>query len=297
VARPCPACGRPNADTAAKCLYCVAPLPTPEAAPAAPEAAPADRFLLILLPSGTRDDETIASFSRIASLSVYDARLSLSSGRPRLFRRLEGEEEARRFSEELFRARIPHYTVAESSVMALPVARAQNIDLQERHLEVTVDGSRMTTRYDDLFLLIRGEITRERHDEKKVGSPKGASRRLTPGMRLHLYPREAACAVEVDPDLFDFQLLGLEKTGSSILNLEKLIGRLTERASHLVLDRGFDLEPVLLSRGGVRGDIADALAASEGSRSGVPYDNEASFRFYSRWRYRVAWHLERRESA
>jgi hypothetical protein len=199
-------------------------------------------------------------------------------------------------SEDLSGAQISHYIVGESSVTALPITPAQNIDFKERHFEVTVDGSCVKTIYGDLFLLIRGEITRERHDEKKVGSRKGASRRLTPGMRLHLYPREAASAIEIDPELFDFQCLGSERTASSILNLEKLIGRLTERASHLVLDRGFDLEPLVLSRAGGRGDIADALAVTDRGPSGVPYDNEASFHFYSRWRYRVARHLERRES-
>jgi hypothetical protein len=238
----------------------------------------------------------MAAFSRIASVSAYDARLSLSTARPRLFRRVDQEAEARRLSEELTAAGIAHYFVSEASVMSLPIRRVSAIDFRERQVELTVEGTTSPIEYGNLFLLVRGEITRERHDEKKVGSTKAASRRLTPGMRLHLYARDAAEALEVDPDLFDFRSLEEERTASAILNLERLIARLAERAPAAVLDRGFDQEPLVLSRTGGGGDVADSLAVSERGASGVPYDDEANFRFYSRWRYRVERHLGRRDA-
>ncbi|MGH9390386.1 MAG: hypothetical protein ACRD1Z_12285 [Vicinamibacteria bacterium] len=270
--------------------------------PAPVEIAPAsgDRHLLILLPTEARDEASIAELSRIASVSAYDARLSLSSPRPRLFRRLDTEGEARRFSEELSSARIPHYVVPEASATALPVARASVIDLRERHFEMVLDGaspSLAPAPYGELLLLVRGEITRERHDERRLGSAKGASRRLTSGLRLHLYLRDASVAVEIDPDLFDFRFLKDEKTVSALLNFEKLIARILEKAPGLGVDRGFDLEPLVLSRAGGSGDVTDALALSDHGPSGVPYDDEANFRFYARWRYRVARHLSRRDPA
>ena len=295
MARACPACGRPNADAAVKCLYCVAPLPPAEARATVAVEASSEKHLLILLPSGARDETAIAALSRIAAVSAYDARLSLSAVRPRLFRRVDHEAEAWRLSEELSRAGIAHYVVSEASVMSLPIARAAAFDFGERQIEVTADGTTAATPYGNLFLLVRGEITRERHDERKVGSAKGASRRLTPGLRLHLYARDATAAVEVDPDLFDFRFLEEDRTASSILNLEKLIARLVQRAPSVILDRGFDQEPLVLSRAGVE-DVTDALAVTDRGPSGVPYDDEASFRFYSRWRYRVARHLHLRES-
>jgi hypothetical protein len=295
MARPCPACGRPNADTAVKCLYCVAPLPPAEArAPAAVEA-PSERHLLILLPSGARDETAISALSRIAGVSTYDARLSLSAARPRLFRRVDQESEARRLSQELTIVGIAHYVVSEASVLSLPITRASAFDFGESRVDITSEGSVAPAAYGNLFLLVRGEITRERHDERKVGSAKGASRRLTPGMRLHLYTRDATAALEVDPDLFDFRFLEEDRTASSILNLEKLIARLLQSAPSVLLDRGFDQEPLVLSRAGAE-DVTDALAVTDRGPSGVPYDDEASFRFYSRWRFRVARHLDRRES-
>jgi hypothetical protein len=292
-----------NGDAAVKCLYCVAPLPPVEALPPAeaetPVPAEIDRHLLVLLPPDARDEARVEALSRIASVSAYDARLSLSSARPRLFRRFDSEAEARRFSGELASAGIAHYVVPEASVTALPVARASAFVLRERHLDIILDGSSSSfapAPYGELLLLVRGEITRERHDETKLGSTKGASRRLTSGLRLHLYLRDAPVAVEVDPDVFDFRILEDERTASAHLNFEKLIARLLEKAPGVPVDRGFDLEPLVLSRAGGAGDVTDALAASDRGPTGVPYDDEGNFRFYARWRYRVARHLSRRDS-
>lgn len=302
MARACPACGRPNGDAATQCLYCVAPLPAVEALPPAPveskEPTRNDRHLLILLPSERMDEGMIRDLSRIASVSPYDARLSLASTRPRLFRRLDSETEARRFSEALGAVRIAHYVVAEASVTALPIARASALDLRDRHFEMALDGASpgAPTPYENVLLIVRGEITRERHHEGRLGSAKGASRRLTSGLRLHLYLSDSSFAVEVDPELFDFRLLGEERTSSALLNFERLIARLLTRAPGLAIDRGFDQEPLILSRAG-GGDVTDALAMADRGPEGVLYDNEESFRFYARWRYRVARHLTHRGGA
>jgi hypothetical protein len=300
----CPACGRPNRDNATKCLYCVAPLSQREDAPAggesaAPTPADRDRHLMIVLPGDGPHEEGIQAFSRIAGVSPYDARLSLSTPRPRLFRWLESEAEARRMSQELASARIPHYVVSESSVISLPVARAKSLDFQERHLEVRIDPApssapgNLTVPFSDVLLLVRGEITRERHDEKRVGTTRSASRRLTPGLRLHLYQREASVAIEIDPEGFDFQALGTERSAAALLNLERLVSRLVDRTAGAALDRGFDHEPAVVARS-VALDLGDALSDAKRGAGGMLYDNEAQFRFYARWRYRIARHTAAR---
>jgi hypothetical protein len=254
-----------------------------------------DRHLLILLPTEVKDEGTLAELSRVASISAYDARLALSSPRPRLFRRLDSELEARRLSEALAAVRIPHYIVSEASVSSLPIARASALHLRERHFEMVLDGGTeagASASYGDVLLIVRGEITRERHDERKLGSAKGVSRRLSSGLRLHLYLRQSSFALEVDPESFDFRFLEEEKTSSALLNSERLIARFLSRAPGLAVDRGFDHEPPVLARAG-GGDVTDALAATDRGPSGVLYDNEASFRFYARLRYRVARHLSK----
>jgi hypothetical protein len=301
----CPVCGRPNSESAAKCLYCVSPLePLGELAEkAAPAAPPAEhgRYLLILLPGNGPQEEGIREFSRIAEVSPYEARLSLSSPRPRLFRWLDSEAEARRMSSELSSVRIPHYVVSESTVLSLPVACAKGLEFQDRHLEIRIEGqpgpspapSNLTVPVSDVLLLIRGEITRERHDERRLGTTRSVSRRLTPGLRLHLYPREAAIGIEIDPESFDFQALGSDRSASALLNLDRLLARLVDRTPGAELDRGFDQEPAIVARSG-RPDLGDALAESKRGSEGVLYDNEGQFRFYARWRYRVARHAAAR---
>jgi hypothetical protein len=166
--------------------------------------------------------------------------------------------------------------------------------LADHHCEILLEpasGKVGSTSYEDLLLLVRGEITRERFDESKVGSRNAASRRLSPGLRLHLYVREATLAAEIDPDAFDFQVLGAEKTSSALLNLERLISGIRAKAPSILLDRGFDFEPLVLSRSG-GSDPTEALASANGpGRSGVTYDDEANFRFYARWRYRLERYL------
>ena len=306
----CPACQRPNGDQAPKCLYCSEPLPTepaPEAValssngpapislarPQEEELAGEQRYLMILVPSGERSSEQASAFVEATGVSLYDANLLLAAMRPRLFRRLEGETQARELSYFLSSAGIAHYVVAEKEVRDMPVSRAKRGEVHARHLELSVDGADMALPYSELLLLVRGEITRERYHQKRWGTRKKVSRPLSPGLRLHLYTRHASVAVEVDADTFDWALLGTKQTPSAFLNLERFLGLLGEQATHVELDTGFGLEPVVLSRAELDTDLDDKLAESDRGGDGVLHDNETSFRFYARWRYRLARHLLR----
>lgn len=305
MVRACPACQRPNAEAASKCLYCSEPLPVIDAAEesqastTSSEALRAsersERHLVILLP-GT-DPSCAAAFARAADVDLYDARLHLQSPRPRLLRRVEGEEAARSLSERLSFARVGHYVVSEASVLSLPVSRARGGVVHERHLELTVDGIPRSLRFEDLLLLVRGEIVRERHVEKRLGTARGVSDRITPGLRLHLYERRASVAVEIDPDGFDWSepsLASPSAAPSSLLHFEGLLRTLRERAPAAELDRGFDHEPLVLARSEAIEDVTEMLSERETRRVGSIHDNEGQFRFYARWRYRVARHLDER---
>ena len=297
MARPCPTCARANGDKARICLYCSAPLPATSEQETSPEpdvaAVGEKRDLVILIPSGVPSESMLESFSRIAGLPLYDARLSLLATRPRLFRRVE-KAVGRDLSKKLTAARIPHYVVSEQSVRELPVSRIRRATLHDRHLEADVNGTWLSIPYDDLLLLVRGEIVRDRYDEKKFGSSRSVSRVLSSGMRLHLYRREASAALEIDLETFDWSALGPERSDSALLNLERLLDELAEKAPSAKLDRGFDREPVVLTRAESSADVASVLNSTEKAltgASGVLRDNEAQFRFYSRWRYRLERHL------
>ena len=297
MAKPCPSCTRPNSDSATKCLYCSEPLaPTPLLRADADEsstlalAPAADWHLIILIPSGSPDDGMVESLADIAGVSLYDARLSLTSTRSRVFRRVEGDMFARGLSEQLKASRIPHYVVSEKSIRALPVSRAQRGELKERYFEVSVEGRALSIPYEDIVLCVRGEITRENHNERKLATAKGANRSLSPGLLLHLYSKEASAAVEVDPESFTWPSSGHEPTRSALLNLEHFLDAIEDKTPGVLVDRGFDLELPVLSRAGDSSDLAHILSGS-GSPGGVLFDNEEQFRFYARWRYRLERHL------
>ncbi len=299
MARPCPACSRPNADAADKCLYRserLPPVSEEDIRAEVPGLEGGDRHLLIIIPSGEAPEDRVERFSEITGVAKYDARLILQATRPRLFRRVETETEARELSRRLTQARIAHYVVADRAVRSMPVSRARGGAFNERHLQLRLDGKEVAIPYTELLLVVRGEIAREHHDEKRLGSGRGVSRPLSPGTRLYLFAREASVAVEIDPDRFDWTLLGSELSRSSLLNVERFSSRLGALAPGARFDRGFNQEPIALSRSEAVEDLTQMLSGSEKGRRGVLYDNEAQFRFYARWRYRLERHLERSDS-
>ena len=140
----------------------------------------------------------------------------------------------------------------------------------------------------ELCLLVQGEIARERHQERHMATARGGSKPLTPGHRLHLYAVDASVAVELDPEQFDWSVLGANKSISTPINFKRFVDEILGRTEGLELDRGFDLEPVVLSRSETDMDVDSILGAGEKSREGGIYDNEDQFRSYARWRYLVA---------
>lgn len=302
MAKSCPACARPNGDTAAKCLYCGAPLaalvPAESGVSRAGILAPSpiadtDWYLIILIPAGPPDEGMVEGLAAAAGVSRYDARLSLASTRPRVFRRVDGELLARSLSEQLTASSVAHYVVSQQTIEALPVSRAQRADLREGHLEASLDGRSLSIPYRELLLLVRGEITRQHHIEKAMATAKGANRSLSPGLLLHLYSNDASVAIEIDPESFTWPELGPESTRSALLNLEHFVDALETKAPGVLVDRSFDLELPVLSRAGGESDLSQVFSTS-GAPAGVLYHNEDQFRFYARWRYRLERHLSHR---
>lgn len=300
MARPCPACERPNGDLATKCLYCSVPLePVAEGLEETPEdvdlgraSAEADRFLVILVPGGLADERMVESLADAAGMSRYDARLSLASTRPRIFRQLE-ELFARGLSEQLQASRIAHYVVSEKSVRSLPVSRAQSVSLAPKHLEVSLERRRLAIPYDDMLLLVRGEIARQHHDDRKLTTTRGATRSLSPGLLLHLYSKDATVAIEIDPEGFSWPDWGVEASPSALLNLERFVDAVEEHVPGVPVDRGFDQEPPLFSRASGDGQDFSQILSERTRHAGVVYDNQDQFRFYARWRYRLERHLRK----
>jgi len=290
----CPACGRPNSDRAPQCIYCSESLeglaggePTMGVAAIAPATS---RHLIILAPQTGDADGRAALFAEVVGMDAYDARLALQTERPRLLRRVETPEEAEVLSARLASARIAHFAIAEADVSAIQVVLIRNLELLVEGLRLGLaEGKLLFIPYSELSLLVRGEIVRERHQERGLGTIRGTNRPLTPGLRLHFYSQNAtAVAAELDPEQFDWSALGENRTPSTPINSRRLIEEILRRAPAAVIDRGFDWEPVVLSRSQEDTEIGSALAVERSVQEAAVYDNEAQFRFYSRWRYLVA---------
>lgn len=291
----CPACGRPNAESAERCVYCTESLEGLRSAEASAEAASVEsapsrnRYLIILAPQTTPVDDGAESFAEIMGLASYDARLALQTERPRLVRKVDRLPEAEELSAGLASARIAHFVVAESDVESLSVVPIRNLELLVEEMRFGLaEGRLLLMPYRDLSLLVRGEIVRERHRERLLGTIQGTNRPLTPGQRLHFYTREATAVAELDPEQFDWSALGDSRTTSTLINFRRIVEEIRERAPRAELDRGFDWEPVVLSRATENEEIGSALSEEGGAREAAIYDNEAQFRFYSRWRYLVS---------
>lgn len=291
--RPCPACGRPNAEPAARCLYCTAPLTeaSSRAEPAATDgkqacSPPGKRYLIILVPQPGLDDEAIRRFAALMGRTFYDARLVLQTQRHRLLKWISTVEDAESTSNALREAGVAHCLIEEAAVEALPVVAVRRLKLCPRHLELEVGASApLALAYPDVQLLVRGEIVREKHREREMATLRGASRSMTPGWRLHLYHVRAAVALEIDPEQFDWSVMGEERTASTAINLKWLIEEILARAPRAELDRGFDWEPTVVSRSPSDSEVEAMLSADPERRDGVMQDNLAQFRFYARWRF------------
>ena len=109
-----------------------------------------------------------------------------------MFRRVDGDSVARTLSVELRASRDPslrRLRAIDSSASGLPRAerRAEGSPPRSK-----LDGRALSIPYQELVLLVRGEITRESHNENKIATPR--TRRagaLSPGLLLHLYTRES----------------------------------------------------------------------------------------------------------
>jgi len=294
MALPCPECGRPNADRALKCLYCSILLPSvdesdvTEASPTSGSADGTSRHLIILAPVEGPLDGPVAALSGAASVSLYDARLMLAARRHRLLRNVETASEAELLSRRLAESGIRNVTIPESDLNAIVLRQVTAATFGATALQLRLTAAQTAAvPYDDLLLLVKGELARERFEEKRVATTRRPSQRLTPTYRLHLYSFRSG-AFDVDPEAFDWTVLGDEETCSLFLNMEKFVAGIVKRAPAVEIEDRFGREAVVLTRKEAGHDPAVMLARETRASEGVLYDNEPQFRYYARWRYLVA---------
>jgi hypothetical protein len=213
-------------------------------------------------------------------LTAYEADQRVRAGGPFLHRILppaEAEIEAARLGD----AGLPVVAIDEADVRAADPHRVAGGSWRGSDLALRA-GEEIVVRPDDVLLVVRGPIARERAAALQI-------RRVrtdvpVSGYRIHVHRRSETRPAELDPEDFDFGPGG-PVAGSPLV---ELIGWLERLAPGAPRDDRFRRLPVALAPAEPpRGALADALGA--GRRPGragedVLLDNVGQFRFYSAWR-------------
>jgi hypothetical protein len=298
----CPRCARPVAAAQPRCVYCGAELPaealqaaaaaraaieaqwaregeTSTATPAtggAPDTPTTPRVLLVL-EIASADEGALA---RALSLSAFEAGLRRRRGGPDLHRILPAPQAA----EEAARLRAQGLEVLE--IAENEVRRAEPVTITRGTAEtgaLALDGDDGPLRVAeaDLFLIVRGVITREYQSTPEARLQRRLAT-LDPGYRVHLHRRGDPRPVELDPAAFDFGPGGA--ASGAQLQITSWIDRLfpgvpRDDSFRLVIPA---LAPAIPSAS-TRAAAAAALARP-GRQARTVLDNLAQFRFHSAWR-------------
>ncbi|MET0554615.1 MAG: hypothetical protein ABW221_16350 [Vicinamibacteria bacterium] len=286
----CPGCGRAAASSRATCLYCGAPLPgaTP-AAVAAPATAPppgpvADRAVVVLDLRGVEAERLADALG----LAVYEARQRAMAGGYQMHKALparEAESEAARLTAAGLRALV--VPPAEAAERGRPLV-AHGGRREPGALALQTDEGTVTVSGTDVFLVVRGPITREYQPGTKVRRVRTAT--LEGSHRLHLHRHSARRPLEIDPLAFDFG----DEPLSSLSSLLTVLEWVAAVAPQAPTDDGFRrLTPALgpsVATGGGRLSAVSALGVAGARDAPQPLDNLTQFRGYSAWRAAVEAH-------
>jgi len=298
----CPQCARPVAAAQPRCVYCGGELPaeavqaaaaaraaleaqwaregatsTPTPATGEAPGTPTPPRVLLVLEIASADEGALA---RALSLSAFEAAQRRRRGGPDLHRILP----AAQATEEAARLRAHGLEVLE--IAEDEVRRAAPVTITRGTAEtdaLALDGDEGPLRVAeaDLFLIVRGVITREYQSTPEARLQRRLAT-LDPGYRVHLHRRGDARPVELDPAALDFGPGGAPSGAQ--LQVTSWIDRLFPAVPR---DDSFRVViPALAPAAPVAGGNAAAAAAlaRPGRERRTVLDNLAQFRFHSAWR-------------
>jgi hypothetical protein len=298
----CPQCARPVAAAQPRCVYCGGELPaeavqaaaaaraaleaewaregatsTPAPATVGTPDTPAPPRVLLVLEIASADEGALA---RALSLSPFEAGQRRRRGGPDLHRILPAPQA----TEEAARLRAHGLEVLE--IAEDEVRRAEPVTITRGSAEtgaLALDGDEGPLRLAeaDLFLIVRGVITREYQSAPEARLQRRLAT-LDPGYRVHLHRRGDARPVELDPAALDFGPGGAPSGAQ--LQVTSWIDRLFPGVPR---DDSFRVViPALAPAAPVAGGNAAAAAAlaGPGRQRRAVLDNLAQFRFHSAWR-------------
>jgi hypothetical protein len=228
-----------------------------------------------VLEIASADEDALA---RALSLSAFEAGLRRRRGGPDLHRILPAPQA----TEEAARLRAQGLEVLE--IAEDEVRRAEPVTITRGSAEtgaLALDGDDGPLRVAeaDLFLIVRGVITREYQSTPEARLQRRLAT-LDPGYRVHLHRRGDARPVELDPATLDFGPGGAPSGAQ--LQVASWIDLLFPGVPR---DDSFRLViPALAPAAPAAGGNAAAALARPGHERRPVLDNLAQFRFHSAWR-------------
>jgi hypothetical protein len=183
MAKACPKCQRPNADPAAKCIYCGALFPavpappalgarlTPAVHPISKKPEPPESFLVIQSPSPELEPKSLKAYCQLTGFDRYLAKQRFKSPAPWVVRVFKEIEPAQHFLSELAGLGLDVYLLKQSGIRKLENKLAvKGARFGPDGIIFSVAGGQETAvRYAELFLIVRGriELSPEREDQEE----------------------------------------------------------------------------------------------------------------------------------
>ncbi len=239
----CPKCGRRNAPTLLKCLYCGAKLQLNEeqAANVKPRLRKMEiwekAFNLIYIPNESKifDEKDLPEISRMTRLEEETLKRIFKTGKSLPIARAESNKEAEIVKERLSEANIEAKIISDEDLEfdKLP-KRLRGLESDDEFLSLklfNVDET-IKIRCEDLTLIVAGAVFNKKIEslEKRKGREEGklldATETSSDEMLIDLYGNDDKIGFRIEQKGFDFSCLGDEKGILAAQNIKLLIEKI-----------------------------------------------------------------------
>lgn len=243
----CPKCGRQNAPTSLRCLYCGANLElnheqTANLKPRLRKIEAWEKAFNLIYVAGENknfDETNLPEISRMTRLEEEILKRVFENKKSLPIARAESLKEAEIVKERLSEANIEAFIVSDEDLaFDIPPKRLRGIEFDDNFLSLKLFNIDETVkiRCEDLALIVVGAVfhkqiesleKRKGKDEKKLID---ATETATDESLIDIYGKDDQIGYRIEQKGFDFSCLGNEKTMIAARNIKLLIEKLKDFA-------------------------------------------------------------------
>ena len=239
----CPKCGRRNAPTLLKCLYCGAnlELSDEQSAKVQPRLRKIEAwekaFNLIYVPAENKDfdEKNLPEISRMTRIEEDTLKRVFETGKSLPIARAESVKEVSIVKERLSEANIETIIISDEDLaFEQPPKRLRGLEFEDNYLSLKLFNinESIKIRCEDLTLIVAGAVfhkkiesveKRKGKDEKKILD---ATETASDEMLIDIYSKDDKIGFRIEQKGFDFSCLGDDKTMLAAQNIKLLIEKL-----------------------------------------------------------------------